>query len=97
MSKEFQLPVKCPACQSSMHVKQMHCVECGTVVNGDYPLPQLMYLEGEDQQFVLDFLKASGSLKKMASLMGRSYPSVRNRLDEVIQNIENLEKRNHGS
>ena len=34
--------------------------------------------------FVADFVMCSGSLKEMAARMGVSYPSVRNRLDEII-------------
>jgi hypothetical protein len=46
----------------------------------------------EDQGFVLEFIKASGSLKEMAKLLGLSYPTVRNRLDEVIELIKFTEK-----
>jgi hypothetical protein len=41
-----------------------------------------------DQTFVLEFIKSSGSLKEMARLLGLSYPTVRNRLDEVIERIK---------
>lgn len=47
-------------------------------------LPPLMRLTEEEQRFVVDFVMCSGSLKEMAARMGVSYPSVRNRLDEMI-------------
>ena len=47
-------------------------------------LPPLMRLTEEEQRFVADFVMCSGSLKEMAARMGVSYPSVRNRLDEII-------------
>lgn len=53
-----------------------------------YPLPPLASLSAEDQAFILDFVKASGSLKDMAALMKVSYPTVRNRLDEVIGRLQ---------
>jgi hypothetical protein len=37
-------------------------------------------------------MKASGSLKEMAKLLGLSYPTVRNRLDETIERIKLAEK-----
>jgi len=43
-----------------------------------------MRLTQDDQEFVLQFIKASGSLKEMASHLAVSYPTVRNRLDEII-------------
>lgn len=45
----------------------------------------------EDQEFVLEFIKASGSLKEMAKIIGVSYPTVRNRLDEIIENLKKRE------
>ena len=86
-----KLPAQCPSCGSGLRVKALHCNTCGTEVNGSFTMPVLLMLPSEDQEFVLSFLKASGSLKEMAKLMGRSYPSVRNRLDEVIQRVQELE------
>ena len=45
-------------------------------------------LEDEDLVFVKKFLLASGSLKEVASLYGVSYPTVRLRLDRLIQKIQ---------
>jgi hypothetical protein len=53
-----------------------------------YPLPPLASLSAEDQTFILEFVKSSGSLKDMAALMKVSYPTVRNRLDEVIGRLQ---------
>lgn len=53
-----------------------------------YPLPPLASLSAEDQAFILEFVKSSGSLKDMAALMKVSYPTVRNRLDDVIGRLQ---------
>ena len=37
----------------------------------------------------MEFVKASGSLKEMASILNVSYPTVRNRLDEIIDKLNN--------
>ena len=63
------------------------CPECGTAVQGDYLLPALSRLGSEDQQFALAFVLRSGSLKEMAKLYGVSYPTVRNRLDDLIARL----------
>ena len=44
--------------------------------------------EDEDLTFIKKFLLASGSLKDVASLYGVSYPTVRLRLDRLIQKIQ---------
>ncbi len=45
-------------------------------------------LEDEDAAFIKKFVLASGSLKEMAGLYGVSYPTVRLRLDRLIQKIQ---------
>ena len=45
-------------------------------------------LEHEDLAFIKKFILASGSLKEVASVYGVSYPTVRLRLDRLIQKIQ---------
>ena len=44
-----KLPLKCPSCESQLHVKQLHCEKCDTEVSGLYSLPVLSQLKAEDQ------------------------------------------------
>lgn len=44
-------------------------------------------LDDEDAAFIRNFLLASGSLKEIAGLYGVTYPTVRLRLDRLIQKI----------
>ena len=44
-------------------------------------------LEEQDLTFIKKFILASGSLKEVAALYGVSYPTVRLRLDRLIQKI----------
>lgn len=44
-------------------------------------------LDEEDVSFIKKFLLASGSLKEMARQYGVTYPTVRLRLDRLIQKI----------
>jgi hypothetical protein len=83
-----RFPVTCPSCEHRLQVKRLNCEHCGTEVEGIYPLPVLAALSVEDQAFICDFVKASGSLKEMAALLKVSYPTVRNRLDEVIAKLQ---------
>ena len=86
-----KLPIHCPSCSNSLVVSQLSCQSCQTVVTGNYSLPILLQLTSEEQQFVFDFFLTSGSLKEMASKMGNSYPTVRNKLDDIIEKIKQLE------
>ena len=83
------LPCSCPSCQSQLKVKSLKCETCQTEVSGLYDLPALARLSHDDQQFVLQFVKCSGSLKDMAKFLNLSYPTVRNLLDDIIERINN--------
>lgn len=48
----------------------------------------LSSLEDEDLVFIKKFILSSGSLKEMASQYGVTYPTVRLRLDRLIQKIQ---------
>ena len=50
--------------------------------------PWMADLDEQDLTFVKRFLLASGSLKEVAAQYGVSYPTVRLRLDRLIQKIQ---------
>ena len=85
------LPCSCPSCQSQLKVKSLICETCQTKVSGLYSLPALARLSPDDQQFILQFIKCSGSLKDMAEFLKLSYPTVRNLLDDIIERLKKEE------
>lgn len=52
----------------------------------------LSELDTEDINFIKKFILASGSLKEIAKIYAVSYPTVRLRLDRLIQRIQLAEK-----
>lgn len=53
----------------------------------------IMQLEEEDLAFIKNFVLASGSLKEIAGIYGVTYPTVRLRLDKLIQKIQLTEQK----
>lgn len=86
-----KLPVSCPSCTSGLKVHSLYCDSCETTISGLYNLPLLLKLEQKEQEFIIDFIQSSGSLKLMAQKLKLSYPTVRNMLDDLIQKINNLQ------
>lgn len=87
-----KLPVICPSCATTLSVSQLTCSHCETSVSGNYLLPVFLRLTLEEQSFVMDFIISGGSLKEMANKLGKSYPTVRNLLDDIIVKL-NPEKK----
>ncbi len=58
------------------------------MINRDYIPNWLLRLEVEDLNFVRKFILSSGSLKEIAKDYGVSYPTMRLRLDKLIEKIK---------
>ena len=87
-----KIVVRCPSCEGELHATRLGCAACGTHLDGLFEIPLLLQLPADDLMFVTAFVRASGSLKAMASLEGASYPTIRNRLDEIIARLTELER-----
>jgi hypothetical protein len=89
----------CPACHSDLRVTRLSCKSCETQLEGQFEIPALLQLAPEALAFVTAFVRASGSLKAVAELTGTSYPTVRNRLNEILARLQqaesSVEKRKH--
>ncbi|SRR5690606_297754 len=85
------LPAECPSCRGALAITRLACDSCRTQLEGTFELPALMRLSPEDLTFVLRFVRTSGSLKEMAALYGQSYPTIRNRLDAIIEQLRAAE------
>ncbi|MBS1571992.1 MAG: DUF2089 family protein [Bacteroidetes bacterium] len=86
----MKLPIRCPSCEELLRVSKLKCDNCSTEVSGDFPLPYFFQLSQEEQDFVLDFFLNSGSIKEMSKKAGLSYPTMRNKMDDLIEKIQKL-------
>ena len=82
-----KLPSVCPSCSAALKITGLGCEACDTIISGKFELPVLAKISADDQQFILDFIKSSGSLKEMAQKLNLSYPTVRNMLDDLISKL----------
>ena len=90
------LPVSCPSCGQALIVKRFECAGCATAIEGDFDLPCLARLTPDEQAFLLSFVQCSGSLKDLARVYSVSYPTIRNRLDALIERLRRLETTGSG-
>ena len=83
----------CHNCGELLQISELSCPQCQLQVKGKMHLPRLARLNAIDRQFIELFVLAGGSLKEVGKLLKLSYPTVRNRLDEVIKNLQKLDSR----
>jgi len=89
---KMKLPILCPSCDHTLNVSQMKCPDCATEVNGNYELPVLLKLSREEQNFILNFFLSSGSIKEMGKQAELSYPTMRNKMDVLIEKVKQHKK-----
>ena len=77
----------CPYCDCAMNMTRMSCASCKVSIEAEFPDRPLSRLPVEHQRFIEIFVLAGGSLKEIAKQAGVSYPTVRNRLDKVIEQL----------
>lgn len=75
----------CPVCGRAMEVVKYWCPECDVNVKGRFAGGGLGGLNARQIEFAKTFLRCRGNIKEVERELGISYPTVRNRLDEVIR------------
>ena len=86
-----RLVSQCPSCGGPLQALRLGCPHCDLALEGQFDLGVLSCLTPAEQEFLLAFVKSSGSLKEMARRFNVSYPTVRNRLDDLIARVTELE------
>lgn len=76
-----------PNCGSQLHITGLKCPDCGTAITGDFPMDELFKLTPEQLDFVKLFLKKRGNLSEVQKELGLSYPTVRNRLENILKTL----------
>ena len=76
---------------SPIVVERVRLIESDIALEGSFELPPMARLTMEDQIFVTAFVRSHGSIKDMEELFGISYPTVKNRLNRISQQLEFVE------
>lgn len=75
----------CPVCDSELVVTRLYCPSCDTTIEGRFTNGAFPGLTGEQLDFVETFLRCEGKITRMEDELSLSYPTIRNRLHEVIR------------
>ena len=72
-------------------IKKVYIPEDNITIEGDFQLSNIASLNEEDQKFIFAFIKTHGSIKQMESIFNISYPTVKNKLNELSKKIDNFD------
>ncbi len=76
---------RCPVCNGKLDVVRMNCPSCNTSIEGRFEICKFCQLNPEQKEFIEVFIKCRGNIKEVERELGISYPTVRGRLDAVIE------------
>jgi len=80
---------KCPICSGELAVTRLYCPQCDTTLEGHFSPSRNLFanLSPEQMQFALTFIRCEGRLNRMEEELNLSYPTLRNRLNDVIRGL----------
>lgn len=76
---------RCPVCGGELTVVRYHCDSCDTTIEGRFSHNAFAGLTAEQLDFIETFVRCEGKLTRLQEEFGLSYPTLRNRLHEVIR------------
>ena len=79
------LPNRCPICGGEIIVTRLHCQICDSTIEGRFTHGVFEALTPEQLGFAETFIRCEGKINRMEDEIGLSYPTIRNRLHEVIR------------
>jgi len=79
------LPARCPLCGGELAVTRIYCRDCDTTFEGRFTGGPFSQLTPDQLKFVEIFIRCEGKIRRMEDEVGLSYPTIRNRLHEVIR------------
>jgi len=86
----------CPICKQELRVREYHCPACEVSFTGDFANSWLSGLSAEQMAFVKLFIIVQGNIREMEKHLKISYPTVKNRLAEIIRVIARGEPASSG-
>jgi hypothetical protein len=80
----------CLNCDGVLELTRLACPACGLAYEGGFRLPRLARLSAEQQDLVERVILAGGNLKDAARDLEISFPTLRKRLDAVVEALTRL-------
>ncbi len=82
------LPPRCPSCGGSLVVTRLECPGCGAEVTGAFEPCRVCSLPPDGRELFDIFLLSRGNLRDVQRALGVSYPTARQRMEEVFLLLE---------
>jgi hypothetical protein len=86
--KYYKVPARDPVSGSELYVSELASEDTGITIRGRFEIPSYARLDPEQAQFLETFLRCRGMLNSVEKELGISYPTVRSRLDNLLETLQ---------
>ena len=86
-TEKYKAPSTCPVCGGEYEITTLTCKKCKSELNGRFEGCEFCSLTEAEKTFLLAFIKCRGNIKEVEKELGISYPTVRNRLENLIARL----------
>ena len=76
---------QCPVCKDELAITRLECSSCNTSIEGRFYSGAFAALSKKQMEFVEVFVRCEGKITRVETELSLSYPTIRNRLHEVIR------------
>ena len=90
MAKDWQVLTRLTG-GAAIAIERVRVLDHDVAIEGPFELPPLARLSAEDQVFVAAFVRCHGSIKQMEKFFGVSYPTIKNRLNRIGDQLPGVE------
>lgn len=85
--KTYRAPAKCPVCSERLITLRVGCPNCATELSGHFTQCRYCSLDSSDARLLEVFLRGRGNLRDVQAELGVSYPTARQRLNDVLNRL----------
>jgi hypothetical protein len=85
---------QCPACGGPLIVTECRCANCQLLLRGEFQpkgAGAFSTLSEDQLTFLRVFVRVRGNLSEVEKVLGVSYPTIRNKLDEINKALDRAE------
>lgn len=80
--------LKCPVCAGGLDITAVACAVCQLEIKGSVRSHWLIGLDSDQLDFLLTFVRCRGVIRDIEAILGVSYPTVRSRIDQLVDAVE---------
>lgn len=81
------MPTHCPVTGEALQVTRLECPTSGVTIEGKFLPNEFALLSQEHLEFMRLFIKVRGNLKEIERILELSYPTVRQRFENVLLSL----------